>query len=498
MWQLAWVGLVPWIAALRAASGWAAILGSWLAGVAFFGWLLYWLSLFGWTVWALACLILSLSWLAWGISARWLARLGPVGRMVSGAVLWCGIEWARGLGPFGFTWGWLGYSQSPALSLLPVARLGGTLLLSFLIVLANSALAEMVLALARRERVLVTAAQTLLMLAFVAAVALGAKEWAGRLSGPGGARLRVAIVQGSAHGPLRAEDVNVPLTGEERRRTLAIYEGLTEQAARQQPGIVIWPESVLPGTPDRDPLVAESVARAASSSKAWLLAGGPYVDEAGRQYNSAYLFAPSGNLVAHYDKVQLVPFGEYVPGREWLPFLGHYHVRETDFSPGVVHHLLQAGTTSLGPMICFESIFPQISWGLERKGAQLVVIITNDAWFGHTAAPAQHRQIAVLRAAETGLWVARAASTGISCLIAPNGRTVSTAGPYERAVLCEEVVLPPENEVHRSLGPLLSWLMLYLSLALLILPAVFRGGRRAVRGAPPGTRRRPRGRATPR
>lgn len=497
-WPLAWVGLVPWLVALRVASGRAAVLGSWLAGLAFFGILLYWLGLFGWTVWALACLALGLTYLAWGLAVRWLGRLGPTLRTLGAALVWCGIEWARGLGQFGFTWGWLGYSQSPALPLMALAHLGGTLSLSFLIVLTNSALAEMVLAVARRERVVLAATRTLIILAFIGAIPLGARQWARDPGGPADSRLKVAIVQGSSHGPLRAEQVNVPLTEEERRRTLEIYESLTRQAAEERPGIVVWPESVLPDMPDRDPLVAESVSRAASHSKAWLLAGGPCFDDSGRRLNSAYLFAPGGSLIARYDKVQLVPFGEYVPGRRWLPLLDRYHVRETDFSAGVLHHLLQAGTVSIGPMICFESIFPQIAWRLEGKGAQMLIIITNDAWFGHTAAAAQHRQIAVLRAVETGRWVVRAASTGISCFIAPDGRIVSEAGLYERAVLCQEMSLPPPTGRRSSFGPLFSWLMLYLSLACLIAPAVVRRARRGARGAPRRARRRPREQAAPR
>jgi apolipoprotein N-acyltransferase len=493
VWPLAWVGLVPCLIALHTGPGRVALLGNWLAGFAFFGILLYWLGLFGWTVWALACLALSLSWLAWGIAARWLGRLGPTARTIGVAVVWCGIESARGLGQFGFTWGWLGYSQSPALPFMPVARLGGTLFLSFLIVLANSAFAEMVLAVARRERVPLAAGRTLLTLALTAAVVIGAREWRVDLGGPTQARLRVAVVQGSAHGPLRAEEVNVPLTQEERQRTLEIYQSLTDEAARERPGIIVWPESVLPDMPDRDPLVAEAVSRAASSSRAWLLAGGPYFDESGRRLNSAYLFAPSGNLVAHYDKVQLVPFGEYVPGRDWFPLVErYYNVRETDFSPGAVHHLLQAGTASIGPMICFESIFPQIAWELERKGAQVMVIITNDAWFGRTAAAEQHRQIAILRAAETGCWVVRAASTGISSFIAPDGRVVSEGGLYEQTVLCEEIGLPPEGGRRGSFGPLFSWLVLCLSCAFLIAPAALGGHRGRGRAAPPGPRRRPR------
>ena len=498
LWPLALIALVPWLVALRLAGGGGALLGSWLGGFVFYGVLIYWLGLFGWTVWALACLLLSLSLLIWGLATRWIGRLGAAPRTAGAAVLWCGVEWARGLGWFGFTWGWLGYSQSPAPALLPVARVAGTLGISFLIVLVNAALAEFIVSLVHQDRPLRPLLRTAAILALTVLAAVGARKWAagqGELEGP---RLRVAIIQGSAHGPLRAENVNIPLTREEMQRTRQTYQTLTAKAAQARPALVVWPESVLTGAPERDPPVAEWVAGATRASGAWLLAGGPYYDEAGGQFNSAYLYAPSGNLVARYDKVQLVPFGEYLPGREWLPLLERYPVRETDFSAGAVHRLLQAGTVSLGPMICFESIFPQISWGLVRKDAQALVIITNDAWFGRTAAAAQHRQIAVLRAVETNRWVVRAASTGLSCFIAPDGRIVSQAGLFEQAVLSEEIRLAAQGSGTESPGWLFAWVMVFLSTAYLIAPAALPRRRPRPRAARPSARPRPPGRAAPR
>ena len=113
-WPLAWVALVPWLIALRLGTGAGALLGSWLGGFVFFGVFLYWLGLFGVSVWFLACVLLGIALLVWGAGVRWMGKLSAPARIVGAAALWCGIEWVRGLGRFGFTWGWLGYSQSPA------------------------------------------------------------------------------------------------------------------------------------------------------------------------------------------------------------------------------------------------------------------------------------------------------------------------------------------------------------------------------------------------
>lgn len=504
-WFLAWIALIPWLTALRLARGGAALLGSWLGGFVFFGALCYWLGLFGISVWLLACLLLGL-WLAiWGMLVRHAGRLGALARMVAAAVLWTGIEWARGLGPFGFTWGWLGYSQSPALPLLPVARAFGTLGLSWAIALANAALAELVVARARRDGLGAPLARAAVGLALAALSVFGGRAWSLRLPPPGGPELRAAVVQGSVGGPLTPEDANVALSLEEQKHALDVYERLTIAAARERPALVVWPESAIPVSPEAEAWVAARLSRVARRSGAWLIAGGHYLDPQGRTLNSAYLYSPSGNLRARYDKVKLVPFGEYVPGRSWLPFLDRYHVREFDFAAGEVHRILQAGIISLGPMICFESTFPGISWELARRQAQVLVVITNDAWFGRTVAAAQHRQIAVLRAAETGRWVLRAASTGISSIIAPDGRIVAEAGLFRSQVLAATIRPVTATQAQPRWGPAFCWLVAGLSAACVIAPLVLRRGRpagrsrtRPAREARPPSPPRRRGQAAPR
>ena len=476
-WFLAWVALVPWVAALRLGRGWASLVGSWVGGAVFFGALVYWLYLFGISVWLLAAALLALWLVAWGMLVRWTGRMGALPRMAAPAVLWCGVEWARGLGPYGFTWGWLGYSQSPAPEVLPTARLLGTLGLSFAIALVNAAVAEVVVGVRRREAGWPTLARAAGAIGAAAVIVVGARAWARSLPGPRGPEIRAAVVQGSTHGPLRPADVNTSLTAQEEKEALDRYGALTREAARKRPALIVWPESTIPGPPEEEPGIGARVSQIARASDAWLLAGGPYEDERRRVFNSAYLYSPTGNVTARYDKVQLVPFGEWVPGRSWLPVLSRYNVREFDFAAGGAHRVLQAGTIAVGPMICFESSFPQIAWQLSARRAQVLVVITNDAWFGHTAAAAQHLQVAELRAVETGRWVLRGASTGISAIIAPDGRVVARAGLYERKTLSAEIRLVTDERPAPRWGPQFAWLMVGLSVAYAILPlAAPRGG----------------------
>jgi len=460
LFPLAWIALVPWLGLLPALSFRGALLSSLNLGFLFFAGLVYWVALFGYLPWALLSLYQALFIAAAGVGI-WLCRsLGRGWRILAAASFWTLFEWLRGQGPFGFaqgrpfgfTWGWLGYCQSPWLDFIQLARIAGVPGLSFLIVLHNASLAEAIFSPVRSFRwrlaPLVTAwmliAATVLMGRFGAYSARDGPSATLRVNTPAlqprHSSLKVSVIQPSAREP-RVEDVFHPWSVEDIRFHLSLLEGLTRQAAPAHPNLIIWPESALPAILNRDLFLREQVGEIARQSRAWLLLGAPFEDEEGNLYNSAFLFSPAGRITDRYDKVQLVPFGEFVPGRGWLPGLRYYPIRESDLTPGKGFHPLWMGSTGLGISICFESIFPHISRSLVKHGAGLLVIITNDGWFKRTAAPAQHRQMAVFRAVETGRWVARAASTGISCVISPRGQIVKEIGLFHRGVLTERAGL---------------------------------------------------------
>ncbi len=433
---LAWIALAPWLAILPRLSFRNAAQVSLVFGFLFFGGLVYWVALFGYLPWAILSLYQSLFILAAGV-AIWLCRRLPTGgRIAAAASLWTVFEWLRGQGTFGFTWGWLGYSQSPWLGFIQLASIAGVPGLSFLIVLHNAAFAEAIFSSAR------SVVRRLAPLGLVWVV-IGATVLAGRLTSErertrllhaSYPSLKVAIVQPSEREP-RAEDITRPWSAADTAAQLALLERLTRQAAQSHPALIIWPESAVPEILNRDIALRRRVEEIARRSRAWLLAGSHLEGKGGGLYNSAFLFSPEGRIRDRYDKVQLVPFGEFVPGRNWLPGVHNYPIRDTDLSPGRGFFPLRIDASTLGVAICFESIFPHISRELVRNGANLLVIITNDGWFKRTAAPAQHRQMAVFRAVETRRWVARAASTGISCLISPSGDIVQELGLYQSGVL---------------------------------------------------------------
>jgi len=155
--------------------------------------------------------------------------------------------------------------------------------------------------------------------------------------------------------------------------------------------------------------------------------------------NSAFLLRPDGVPAGRYDKVHLVPYGEYVPLRKIFPFIGKLVVGVGDFRPGEGFHPIRGEGWNLGVLICYEGIFPEAARAYKREGATLLVNITNDAWFGRTSAPYQHLSMTVFRAVETRLYLVRAANTGISAIVDPAGKILSRTPIFERAVLKGEV-----------------------------------------------------------
>ncbi len=174
--------------------------------------------------------------------------------------------------------------------------------------------------------------------------------------------------------------------------------------------------------------------------------------------NSAYLLRPDGAVAGRYDKVHLVPYGEYVPLRRLFPFIGKLVAGVGDFRPGKGFDPLVSDGRRLGVLICYEAIFPEAARDYKRNRADLLVNITNDAWFGRTSAPYQHLSMTVFRAIENRLYLVRAANTGISAVIDPTGKILSRTGVFERTVLKGEVKFIDEKTFYAAYGDLFVYL----------------------------------------
>ncbi|MDO8426612.1 MAG: apolipoprotein N-acyltransferase, partial [Deltaproteobacteria bacterium] len=231
-----------------------------------------------------------------------------------------------------------------------------------------------------------------------------------------------------------------------RQETLEIYKELTLEAGRKEARFIIWPETAIPFYFEPDNVRDGAMGMILKEAGSFVLTGSPsynYNQAAGRidYFNSAYLLSPSGEAVGRYDKVHLVPFGEYVPLKRFLPFIHKLTAGVGDFAegPGPIPIRFEGG--GIGTLICYESIFPELARLSVKNGATVLANLTNDAWFGYTSAPYQHFEMAVVRAVENRVFLLRAANTGISATIDPAGRVRKRTALFEKAVIIDDIKL---------------------------------------------------------
>jgi apolipoprotein N-acyltransferase len=473
-WPCAWVALVPLFAAVRDVPGGRAFRLGLLAGFVHYTFLLYWILIvlgtyghLAWWVTVPALLLLSLymslypalfavvvSWhIQRGRSLIWLAP-----------ALWVTLDYIRSQLFTGFPWQDLAYSQYRAISLIQAADLVGHYGITFLLVLTNGLVYTLALRspfAALRQTIAnsvspvqqARGALTIAVLVIVAALAyslLRYEQMAALVTRC--PTQTVAVIQGNI-------EQDRKWTPSMQEQTLEIYGNLSARAlAASPPGeksmLLVWPETALPFYIQAGADVPATVVRLVRAKNCCLLTGVPFVEtvasDAGLEvsyYNSAILLGPTGTVVDRYDKEHLVPFGEYIPFRKYLPFVGPLVESMGDFTPGSVEKPLACQTARIGVLICFESIFPDLARQWVANGANLLVNLTNDAWFGRSSAPWQHFSMAVFRAIETRRSLARAANTGISGFIDPLGRTAKIlplfqAGHATAAVaICSEETL---------------------------------------------------------
>jgi apolipoprotein N-acyltransferase len=348
-------------------------------------------------------------------------RRGPVVALAIAPCLWTGLEIIRNYALTGFPWVRLGLALHDFPLLLQGAALAGVYGLSFMLMGVAAACAALVGAAPRPVALRFTAA---------AACAVGivaAWGWMrltdlaaeARDAGPE-RRLRVACVQGNVAqaqkwAPGQAE------------AHLATHVRLSEEAYRDGAGLVVWPESSLPMALRSQARMEQAVREVARRSGRPLVVGSLDTRRASTGdraiYNSAFLIAADGSIAGIYDKVHLVPFGEYVPAKRWLWFVDSLVQEVGGLHAGAEGRPLVTSSLAapLGVEICYEIVFPEISRRAVRLGAGLLVNLTNDAWFGDTPAPYQHFAEAKVRAVESGRYLIRAANTGVSGIVAPTG-----------------------------------------------------------------------------
>jgi len=397
--------------------------------------------------------------------------------LLLGPVVWVAVELAR-TRITGFPWDLLGIAQVDNIPLARIASVTGVYGLSFEIMLVNVAVAAAFLV--RREK-----RKVLLLAALGAALVLQSGRWvpAPPLPADHTARLvqeNVPVLENSEWTKEYFEGTLRDLTWISLHPTSPGAAGAANSENAPHSDLIVWPESPAPFYTS-DPAFREAVSNVALHGQTWMLVGSLGVRNASQTpqratevYNSAALVSPAGEWVGRYDKVHLVPFGEYVPFKRVFSFAGGLTQQVGDFSRGTSRAPLQAGKDKMGVFICYESIFPDEVRQFAANGAQVFVNISNDGWYGDSGAYAQHLKQARMRAIENSRWLLRDTNTGVTASIDPYGRVVATIPRKMRVVLQAPYALSDATTFYTRHGDWFAYLCAIISLGALLMRLPFR------------------------
>jgi apolipoprotein N-acyltransferase len=445
LWPLAWVGLVPLLVIVaRDPRPWPAFLLGWLFGTVFFYGSCYWLTYSmihtGGISPVLAYPLLLPGAIVVGIFpafftfllARAIRRWGAPALFLA-PLFWPALEWAR-LEVTGQLWNAIGYSQAYHPSFIHAARWGGVYAVSFLIVFVNAALAVVVFN--RTKRSVAISAVAILAIALL-------------LTTNKRATFEVKFVSNNDEPVVVALQPNVPMdlikSVEDMRQLTARHFEMSEAALRQlpdhlkdetgkRPRLVIWPESPMNFAYGGDTQLRDQLVAFAQANHTSVLLNSQEVAPNNGIYNSAMLINEEGKLVAQYDKIRLLPFGEYVPLPKWLPGAGLITGMVGEFTPGSSYPLMNVGQVRAGVFICIESAYPSIARNFTGAGADVLINISNDGYLGPTAVMRQHLANAIFRAVENGRPVLRVTNTGITAFITSRGEVREATQAFQPEV----------------------------------------------------------------
>ena len=473
-WPLAWVGLAPlFVAIARRPQPTSAFLLGWLTATLFFYGSCYWLTYspihYGGIPAPIAYLLLLPLTVLVGLFpatcclalARAVARWGARAVFVA-PFLWTALEWAR-LVVTGQLWNAIGYSQAYIPGLIQAARWGGVYAVGFLILTVNAALAYLIIK--RDKRAPLAAALTIGSVSLVLLVSNQGSRAVPDLP-QSNSTLVIAVQPNVPMGTIKSTaemealtDIHVSLSeealrqwGNERATPGAKHNFASRQhevnnhevdgvAGRDAappknldlPRVVIWPESPMNFTYAQDAMFREMLTRFTRENRTSLLFNSLEPAPANGAYNAAVMVNEEGRLIAQYDKIRLLPFGEYVPLPRWLPGVNLVPTMVGEFTPGADYPLMPMGQARAGVFICFESAFPSIAREFAANGADVLINITNDGWLGPTPVMRQHLANAVFRAVENNRPILRVTNTGITAYITGRGEVIDETRSFQPA-----------------------------------------------------------------
>lgn len=369
-----------------------------------------------------------------------------------------GLEYLKGLGELGFPWLSFGYSQARYPLIIQQASIYGVYGVSFWLVLINSALYQFL----KNKKI----KNLLLFLIFFFLPMLYGFIRLNILTPPDGQKVNIGIVQPNI-------DPNLKFTpgmrDETFNRLIKLSERCKGEFQNEKMDLILWPETATPIFIKNPGHYQNSVIELVNRIDTPILTGTPIYDRKKDEiYNGAVLIEPKMGITQEYRKLHLVPFGEHIPFDRHIPLFKRIDLGGGDYSPGSDWTVFYTERINFSCLICFESIFPEISHRFVKEGAQILLNITNDGWFGKISGPQQHNDMAILRTVENGVPLLRSANTGISMVVDEYGRILKETGLFEEDIIVYSLNLKGINTIYHKTGEPLSLVSLIIIPLLLI------------------------------
>ena len=469
-----WFALVPLLFALEGKTPYQSFLIGWLCGFIFYLGLIYWIVVvtktYGGLIYPLAIFVMLLLvtylsiYFALALSlSRFIEAKTRFTLPLIFPFLWVTMEYIRSFAFSGFPWESLGYALYQSRYLIQCVDITGIYGMSFLIVFINGTIYLLIRGIPYKKVPWKEVVIAGLIMCAALMYGRGRIHEITKITAASSA-ISVGLIQGNI-------DQGIKWNRAFRQEAIAIHQQLSFEALRQDVRLIIWPESSTPFYFQSELDYQQAIFDIISDRDAYLLMGSPFFErqQDGRtlNFNSAFLLAPTRKVLGRYDKLHLVPYGEYIPLKQFFPFINKMVEGIGDFMPGNKRTLLQIPESSFGTLICYEIIFPDLTRRFVKDGAQFLVNITNDAWFGMTSAPYQHLSMAVVRAIENRRFIARAANTGISAFIDPTGVIQSSSKLFTASALTGTIGILTLQTFYTKFGDVFACLSLVFTILLI-------------------------------
>ncbi|MCK5915394.1 MAG: apolipoprotein N-acyltransferase [Deltaproteobacteria bacterium] len=503
-WTLAFFAFVPLLAVTRKCRSLYSACGLGLfSGFAFYYIELYWItnSIAGFTslppivvtlVMALLALYMGLYWAifcgTWYYLNHLSARRQPSATRIltafAGAAIWLLLEDLRTRFLGGFPWHPLGLTQIDNLYLNWLLPLGGVRLLSSLVIIANIGIYLSCSAICRKEFKRLALYGGLILLPLIGLAFFGSPLSQPPNLPPAAANSVPQIISEDNQGELKTIVIiqpNIPQKEkwrpENREKIIKKMLAMSRESLSRKPDLIVWPEAALPLLLEQQPTVLDQLRQFVAENRVSLMLGSPRLLGSADKpkkvlYNSIFLISPENRLQI-YNKIKLVPYGEFTPLASLFPFISKI-VPGLSYSPGNKPHNFTLKNLKIAPSVCFEGVFPAFSAGFFAAGADLLINLTNDAWFGDSPGPRQHLTNIRLRALENHCTIIRCANTGISAIIKPDGKIEQHLPLNQEGILAAAISFPRTRQAtffarHRHLPTYLAGLYLLLFLGKIII-----------------------------